>query len=151
MAIVQSHNTDDFYIQNACNLQLEETYNRILEDRKELNYPPFSRLIKILFLGKKEIDAKKKSQKFLSILKKNSNIQILGPSLAPIEYMAPYWRYQILIKCKKFNIIYLYTLLPMDFIYLLKDLMRIFTRFYVILPEFTGKFNEFTRFHSEFI
>ena len=101
MAIVQSHNTDDFYIQNACDLQLEETYNRILEDRKELNYPPFSRLIKILFLGKKEIDAKKKSQRFLSILKKNSNIQILGPSLAPIEYITPYWRYQILIKCKK--------------------------------------------------
>ena len=38
---------------------------------------------------------------FFSILKKNSNIQILGPSLAPIEYISPYWRYQILIKCKK--------------------------------------------------
>ena len=101
MSIVQSYNTDDFYIKSACNLQIKESYDKILEDREELNYPPFSRLIRILFLGKKENDAKEKSKTFFSILKKNSNIQILGPSPAPIEYINPYWRYQILIKCKK--------------------------------------------------
>jgi len=101
MAIIQSHNTDDFYIKSACNLQVNESYDKILQEREELNYPPFSRLIKFLFLGREEIDAKKKAQIFFSILKKNSNIQILGPSPAPIEYISPYWRYQILIKCKK--------------------------------------------------
>jgi len=101
IAIVQSHNPDDFYIKSACNLQVNESYNKILKDREELSYPPFSRLIKILFLSKKESLAKRKSKFFLSILKHNNNIKILGPSLAPIEYINPYWRYQILIKCKK--------------------------------------------------
>ena len=100
-AIIQSNNINDFYIKTACELKLEENFNQILKDRKELNYPPYSKLIKILFLAKKESDAEKKSQHFLSILNTNSKIQILGPAKAPIEYIDPYWRYQILIKCKK--------------------------------------------------
>ena len=101
MAVVQSHNTDDFYIKNTCELKLTDIYNQILKDRQELDYPPYSRLIKILFLSKKNIDAKNKAYKYYDFLKNNSNIQILGPSIAPIEYINPYWRYQILIKCHK--------------------------------------------------
>ena len=73
-AIIQSYNTDDFYIKSACNLDVGGTYDKILKERKELNYPPFSRLIRILFLGKKENLSKEKSREFYSILKKNSNI-----------------------------------------------------------------------------
>ena len=101
MAIVQSHNTDDFYIKNTCELKLEDIYNEILKDREELDYPPYSRLIKILFLSKDKIDGKNKSHEYYQLLKNNSNIQILGPSIAPIEHISPYWRYQILIKCNK--------------------------------------------------
>ena len=100
-AIIQSYNTEDFYIKSACNLEIVKTYEKIIKERKELNYPPFSRLIRILFLGKDEKLAKNKSQKFHSILQKNNKIKILGPSLAPINYIKPYWRYQILIKCNK--------------------------------------------------
>ena len=72
-----------------------------MAERKELYYPPYSKLIKILFLGKNEIKTQKKAKTFFSNLNKNKNIMILGPSPAPIEYSDGYWRYQILIKCKK--------------------------------------------------
>ena len=41
------------------------------------------------------------ANELVSIFKKNKNISILGPSLAPIEREKSLWRYQILLKCKK--------------------------------------------------
>ena len=99
--IIQSYSVDNFYIQNACKQEIEKSYNSIMKERKELYYPPYSRLIKILFTGKNSIKTQKKSKTFFSNLNKNKNIMILGPSPAPIEYLNGYWRYQILIKCKK--------------------------------------------------
>ena len=100
-AIIQSYDIDNSYIKSICNLKIEESYDRIIKERKELYYPPFSRLIKFLFLGEDKIKTQNKSKYFFSILKKNKDIIILGPSLAPIDYLDPYWRYQILVKCKK--------------------------------------------------
>ena len=99
--IIQSYSTDNFYIQNACKQQIKKSYTNMLKERKELYYPPYSKLIKVLFIGKNEKITKKKAQNFFSKLDKNKNIIILGPSPAPIEYLKEYWRYQILIKCKK--------------------------------------------------
>ena len=80
---------------------MSESYNIIINERKELNYPPYSRLIRILFMGKNEKNILKKANQFLYILNKNNNISLLGPSLAPIEKERSLWRYQILIKCEK--------------------------------------------------
>jgi len=101
LAIIQSYTTDNFYIRNACKQKISRSYISIMKERKELYYPPYSRLTRILFLGKNSLKTKKKSKDFFSILNKNKNLIILGPSCAPIEYLNGYWRYQILIKCKK--------------------------------------------------
>ena len=100
-AIIQSYNPDDIHIKNACSSKINESYEIILNERKELYYPPYSRLIKVLFLGKNEKSVIDKSNAFFSILDKNKKIKLLGPSLAPIEKENSFWRYQILIKCKK--------------------------------------------------
>jgi len=101
VVIIQSYSTDNFYIQHACKQEIKKSYTSMMKERKELYYPPYSRLIKILFVGKNENKTEKKAQTFFSKLNKNKNIIILGPSPAPIEYLNEYWRYQILIKCKK--------------------------------------------------
>ena len=101
MVIIQSYSTDNFYIQNACKQEIKKSYTNMLKERKELYYPPYSKLIKILFIGKSTKKTEKKAQTFFSKLNKNKNIIVLGPSLAPIEYLNEYWRYQILVKCKK--------------------------------------------------
>ena len=100
-AIIQSYNPDDIHVKNACSGKINESYDIIINERKELYYPPYSRLIKVLFLGKNEKSVIDKSNAFFSILDKNKKIKLLGPSLAPIEKENSFWRYQILIKCKK--------------------------------------------------
>ena len=100
-AIIQSYNPDDIHVKNACSNRINDSYNMIINERKELYYPPYSRLIKVLFMGENEKMIIKKSDEFFTILDKNKNIKLLGPSLAPIEKENSLWRYQILIKCKK--------------------------------------------------
>ena len=76
-------------------------YNDILKEREELFYPPFSKLIRIIIKGKNKNEVSDESYKISNILLKNKNLQILGPSIAPIEKINNNWRYNILIKCEK--------------------------------------------------
>ena len=64
-AIIQTNNVDDEYIKNACKNNLEKNYTQILRDRKDLDYPPYTRLIKILFLSKNDMNAEKQSSSFI--------------------------------------------------------------------------------------
>jgi len=100
-AIIQSYNVDNEYINYACQYKLYDSLNTIIKEREELFYPPFSRIIKILFLGSNQIKTNKKSKEIYNKLIKNKHLTILGPSLAPIEKINSVWRVQILIKCKK--------------------------------------------------
>ena len=49
--IVQTYNPNDRYIQTATSLNISKFYNIALSQRNELNYPPFSRIGRILFSG----------------------------------------------------------------------------------------------------
>ena len=100
-AIIQTNNVDDEYIKNACKNNLEENYTQILRDRKDLDYPPYTRLIKILFLSKNDMNAEKQSSSFIKNFKSNLNIQVLGPVKIKNNVDEILNRYQILIKCKK--------------------------------------------------
>tara|TARA_B100000029_G_scaffold514505_1_gene617596 strand:- start:801 stop:2831 length:2031 start_codon:yes stop_codon:yes gene_type:complete len=103
LAIIQSFNTEEKYIKDACKQKVEENFKYILKERKELLYPPYSRLIKILLLGKNDKLVKKKSEKLAKIFSQNKELVILGPSLAPINKINDFYRYQFLLKCKKHN------------------------------------------------
>ena len=100
-AIIQTYNPNDVYIQASSTLNIKKFYNIAMAQRQELNYPPFSRIARILFLGKNKnkvtIIAKKTCEKLLS----NTNYEILGPSLAPFEKINNMWRSHIIIKTPK--------------------------------------------------
>ena len=72
-----------------------------MRDRKDLDYPPYTRLIKILFLSKNDMNAEKQSSSFIKNFKGNLNIQVLGPVKIKNNVDEILNRYQILIKCKK--------------------------------------------------
>ena len=100
-AIIQSYNVNDPYIKFACKNQLDDYYKYALDERKDLNYPPYSRLIKITITGKnkKNISAKIKSvYEKLTIFK---NLVILGPAECPIEKINNLYRYHLIIKSSK--------------------------------------------------
>ena len=101
LAIIQTFNPDNMLIKNIYNYDIEKCYTTIINNRKDLFYPPFSRLIRIIISGKNLNGVKEKSNKLAVLLKKNKKIKVLGPSPAPVEIINNHWRYNILIKSEK--------------------------------------------------
>lgn len=66
--IIQSRNLDDEDLQYALSGNLKDFYESEIEDRKMLDYPPFSIFIKITVRGRKNL-VTKESQKVESLLK----------------------------------------------------------------------------------
>ena len=100
LVIIQTYNPEDVYIHTASTLDTHKFYNIELAQRRELNYPPFSRIGRILFTGKD----KKKVENFAyqtgKKLQGNPDYKILGPVLAPIEKIKGNWRSHLIIKTK---------------------------------------------------
>jgi len=101
-AIIQSWSPDNIFIQSATQLSLKNYYNISLSDRKNLKYPPFTKLCRILITG----SSKDAVQSFAINIKKKLNIDskhmiVLGPSIAPIEKIKNRWRFHLLIKTDK--------------------------------------------------
>ena len=63
-AIIQTFNMNDAYITSATMMNTEKYYNVSLADRLELNYPPFSKIVRILFKG---LDSKKNIHKIVLV------------------------------------------------------------------------------------
>ena len=97
-AIIQTYNPDDPNIQNASHLDIHRFYNQVLAERRELSYPPFSRLARLLFTGKKRNTVEEIAVLYQQTLAKIPGLVMLGPAPAPIERIQKYWRFHILVK-----------------------------------------------------
>ncbi len=76
-------------------------YQRELAQRRDLQYPPFSRLARILLRGPQAARVRRAAEAAAARLRKASGPQdrILGPAPAPKERVARELRYSILLKC----------------------------------------------------
>ena len=104
MAIIQTYNPDDVYIQTAAALNTKKFYNVSLAQRQELAYPPFSRIGRILFTGENKLIVNNFAQMVGRKLQGNINYKILGPAPAPLEKIKGNWRAHLIIKSKNRNI-----------------------------------------------
>lgn len=100
--ILQTFSPEHIAIKMAAHLELKKFYNIEMSNRKELNYPPFSRLGLIRIEGKSLDLVKKEIYKVYKILQKKIKLQnILGPAPSPIEKIQNKFRWQILIKSNR--------------------------------------------------
>ncbi len=97
-ALIQTYNKNNPIIKMATNYESKKFYNLQLDSRKALNYPPFARLIRIIFQSKKEKLCISYSQKIYNIIKLELKQNLLGPFPCPIEKLSNYYRYHIIIK-----------------------------------------------------
>ncbi len=111
--IIQTFNPDHYSIQMARDQDFTKFYGEELRFRKELGYPPFSRLINIRIEGtsqKRSIKAAEEmgecGRRLLTKRLYGRTIEILGPSPAPLEKIKGKYRYQMLIKGKPANILH---------------------------------------------
>ncbi|MCK4636103.1 MAG: primosomal protein N', partial [Candidatus Moranbacteria bacterium] len=83
----------------------EKIYSNELETRKALSYPPFSRLIKLVYRSSKQEDVEKITKlvhaKIQEKISKNNFIIITPPHAPLLNKIRTQYRQQIIIKCKK--------------------------------------------------
>ncbi len=98
--LVQSYSPDMPPIELAVSGNIDEFYRQELEQRKILGFPPFSRLLRLIFRSSKQDAAEQAAESALSILDscREEDCYILGPCECPISMVAGNYRYQILLR-----------------------------------------------------
>jgi len=94
--IIQTKNEDFFdYYLNESNYQ--EFLESELEFREEL-YPPYLKMAKVIFAHTNGLKVKDELDKYVSILKQNKDIEVVGFGQCAIFKMANKFRYEIIIR-----------------------------------------------------
>lgn len=103
--VIQTYNTEHESVQYSKNHDYEGFVEAELNNRKQLNYPPFHKLTAIRILSN-DLNKVKSTAEQLSLraqaLKERfslfSDIEVLGPSAAPIAKLRNLFRYHLLLK-----------------------------------------------------
>ena len=105
--IIQTFNPDNKTILNVKNNNYLANYEYEMNIRKILKYPPYFYLIGLKVISKDYDIASKEANKIVNILKNNKmdNTIILGPTTASQFKLNNLYRFQIIIKYKKDDII----------------------------------------------
>lgn len=101
--IVQTRHNTHYALIAAQKHDYKEFYDKELEFRRQLNYPPFCRLVNIILRARKEEKVTEVSQAMAKELQKwkednNQSMEILGPSPAAHPKIRNLFRWQILLK-----------------------------------------------------
>ncbi len=100
--IIQTYNPDNSVIKYASSLDVESYYKIILDERKSLNYPPYSWLAKLEFSAKDKKRLNKITDKVYDYLKTPyKGLEILGPVDCYYERLRNKFRMQIVLKSHK--------------------------------------------------
>jgi primosomal protein N' (replication factor Y) len=104
--IMQTYNPEHFSIQTARMQDVSAFYQKEIEFRRQLSYPPYARLVQLRISGS---DSEKTRAQALvagqrcALLKQNNtalfgSLEILGPAAAALYRLAGRFRWQILLK-----------------------------------------------------
>lgn len=114
--LIQTYMPEQEPIEDAVNGNIQKFYENELATREMLNFPPFSRLIRIVFRAPADKDAETASQaatgiaiRAIEALKRNQNqnsttleqlaqTDVLGPSECPIVKLSMNYRHQIILR-----------------------------------------------------
>jgi primosomal protein N' (replication factor Y) len=101
--LVQTLNPEHFALRAAAAHDYEAFYEEELAERKDAGYPPFSHLAALHFSGNSLRTVEKESKTAADHMRKMRqrlgwNLEILGPSAAPLGMIRGRYRWQILLK-----------------------------------------------------
>ncbi len=85
-----------------------EFYRQELSMRKSLMFPPFARLIRILFRGKSREKVQAASEQFCACMERDlpAGIDLLGPSEAPLSVISGNFRVHAILRGEDFSVLY---------------------------------------------
>ena len=84
----------------ACQNRVQDFYENELRQREMLDFPPYTRLLRLVFRSFDKGLAATTAREAVKILEANTprGAEIIGPAECPIEKINSSWRYQILLK-----------------------------------------------------
>ncbi len=104
--VIQTYVPEHYAITESQLHDYEGFYKREIEIRKELAYPPFSRLARIVVAAQEQKSAETTSHKLSRLIKRriskdDANVIMLGPVACPLTRLRGKYRYHILLKAKQ--------------------------------------------------
>ena len=98
--VVQTYSPTLEPVKYACQSQVEAFYDYELQQRQFMEFPPYSRLLRLVFRSYNKNEAEATANDAVRILeqKQPKGVEIIGPAECPIEKINSSWRYQILLK-----------------------------------------------------
>jgi primosomal protein N' (replication factor Y) len=101
--VVQTHRPEHYSIQAAIDQNYERFFVREMGLRRELGYPPFATLARVVFKGRPESQVQHVAQHFRSLLvpARDEQVQAMGPAPAPVSKIKDYYRWHLILKAPK--------------------------------------------------
>lgn len=99
--VVQSWMPDDISIQCATKSDVKLFYNGELNDRDQLQYPPFSRMVSFGFQGRSRDAVIRLAEGATEPFKRQKVIQLLGPAPAMVEKSHLGYHWKLVLKTSK--------------------------------------------------
>ncbi len=111
LVIIQAFDTEHYSITRAVKSDYDGFAKEELEFRKQLNYPPFGRIVRAVFLGKDEKRVIEKAHLLTSKLKycaemRSRQISVLGPAPASISKIKDKFRWHTILKAPKITLLH---------------------------------------------
>ncbi len=103
-AYIQTYEPEHYVFDYVKTHDYKGFFNNEIEMRRELSYPPFGKLIRVIFYFKTKETAKRITKDIANRIKRISpqmkGVVILGPVPAPVEKIRNLWRWHIILKGK---------------------------------------------------
>lgn len=100
--VIQTHQPQHYVLHHVIDHDFKKFYEEEMEERKELNYPPYSRLALVEFKGKDEGKVRFEAERFAQHLRAIlGTFVLLGPAPAVVAKIKNHYRWHIIIKAVK--------------------------------------------------
>ncbi len=98
--LIQTFEPDNYIFNYIRTHDYVNFYEQEIINRKELSYPPYSRLVRIIFSCRRKGEGERLVSKIASGagITGDSSVEVLGPCPAPIEKIKGLWRWHMLLK-----------------------------------------------------
>ena len=105
--VIQTYMPDNPAIALAAEYRTENFYDQEIEIRRMLNFPPFSRVIRIVVRGKSEKNVIALIERMAGAFGAETpeGIEILGPSECPLSVISGNYRYQLILRSGDYPLI----------------------------------------------
>ncbi len=99
--LLQTHNPKHYAIEFAQNQDYDAFFDREMEFRRTMGYPPHDAMVNILFRGLVEDEVAKNARTIAQRLKAKLHAGVLGPSPSPLSKVRDEFRYQVVVRGRR--------------------------------------------------